>query len=54
MATDNTDPLNQVAFISVPDEYQHHLEHLPMKAPTMLPVDTGGDPSQWDPGALSW
>lgn len=54
MSRDNRDALDQVVFISVPEEFQHHLDHLPLDPPSLLPVDTGGDPSQWSPEDLSW
>ncbi|MEX2442370.1 MAG: tetratricopeptide repeat protein [Alkalispirochaeta sp.] len=46
--------LNQVVFISIPQSFQHHLQELSDSPPSMLPVDTGGDPSEWNPEELSW
>ena len=54
MSDSSHDALNQVVFISVPDEFQHHLSGLPIEPPAMLPVDTGGDPSRWRPEELTW
>lgn len=48
------EPLNQVVFVSIPEHFQHHLQELSDTSPSMLPVDTGGDPSEWNPEELSW
>lgn len=47
-------PLDSVVFVSIPEEFTRHLESLPGALPGMLPVDTGGNPSRWNPEELSW
>ncbi len=48
------DPMSQVVFISIPESFQHHLGELSDSPPAMLPVDTGGNPTDWNPEELSW
>lgn len=50
----SSSPLDSVVFVSIPEQFTHHLESLPGEVPGMLPVDTGGNPSRWSPEELSW
>jgi tetratricopeptide (TPR) repeat protein len=54
MNNSDRNPLSQVIFISIPDHFKHHLEQLPVSPPSVLPVDAGGDPADWNPEDLSW
>ena len=54
MSNFNDDTLKQVVFIPLPDRFQNHLSEIPSPRPTMLPVDTKGDPARWTPDELSW
>ncbi len=48
------DPLNEILFISVPDDFSHTIGDFIVDPDVPLPVHTGGDPADWNVTELSW
>ena len=48
------DPLDDIIFISVPNNFSHTVGEFTIDTNVLLPVHTGGDPADWNATELSW
>lgn len=48
------DPLQGIVFVSLPEGFHHQIGTLTIPPDVMLPVDSRGDGTTWNPGELTW